>query len=176
MQWCRLIREIQRRFWCWRNSVESMTQKKGSGLQKKKWMAQAMTHDPHAQGPLVHFLCPVSAVRRGSSLPRLSHALRLAIYCYRFLWWMDGPLLRFKASPTTLRLFHTKQTCHGKGESWNVIFLATIRSTATAKSEMKLALGSIPTCSFYLHRYNAQKALPSPSFVYNKYRYVISQH
>jgi len=123
-----------------------------------------MTNDPHVQGPLVHwstgplvhwstgplvqFLCPVSAVRRGSSLPRLSHALRLAIYCYRFLWWMDGLLLRFKASPTTPRLFHTKQICRGKGESWNVILLATVRSTVTAKSEMYLGLGFDPDVFF----------------------------
>lgn len=80
-------------------------------------MTQVMTNESHVQGPLVQFLCPVSAVRSGSSLPRLSHALRLAIYCYRFPWWMDGPLLRFKVSPTTPRLLHTKQICRGKGES-----------------------------------------------------------
>lgn len=147
MQWCRLIREIQRRFWCWRNPVQSVTQK---ALDYKKLMTQVMTNDPHAQGPLVQFLFPLSAVRRGSSLPRLSHALRLAIYCYRFLWWMDGPLLRFKASPTTHRFFHTKQICHGKRESWNVIFLATVRSTVRAKSEMYLALGSSPDMFFFL--------------------------
>jgi len=116
----------------------------------KKLMTQVMTNDPHVQGPLVQFLCPVSAVRRGSSLPRLSHALRLAIYCYRFLWWMDGPLLRFKASPTTPRFFHTQQICHTKGESWKVIFLATVRSTVIAKSEMYLGYGSSPDMFFLL--------------------------
>ena len=121
------IRDSEERFWI-----------------TKKLMTQVMTNDPHVQGPLVHFLCPVSAVRRGSSLPRLSHALRLAIYCYRFLWWMDGPLLHFKVSPTTPRLFHTKRICYTKGESWNVIFLTIVRSTVIAKSEMYLSLGSSP--------------------------------
>ena len=120
-----------------------------------------MTNDPHVQSPLVHFLCPVSAVRRGSSLPRLSHALRLAIYCYRFLWWMDSPSLRFKASPTTPRSFHTKQICRGKGESWNVIFLATIMTKIRIWAWVR-----VPTCFFfYLPRHNAQKVPSSPSFL-----------
>jgi hypothetical protein len=139
MQRCRLIREIQREFWCWRNFVESVTQKKESGL--KKIMTQVMTNEPHVQGPMVQFLCPASAVRSGSSLPRLSHALRMAIYCYRFPWWMDGPLLRFKVSPTTPRLLHTKQICRGKGEYDH-------RTINRNNQEKYLGLGSSPDMFF----------------------------